>query len=112
MQAVTQIGNLSQRWARARRALLAVVLLLLMVQLLGAAFHQHDYASKPLACASCALLQHLPPGLPPAAGALAPSLALARYPVAAPRSCHLPPRPGHLIPRAQAPPSLPAWFQS
>jgi len=89
---------------RFQRVLMSVVLLLLSIQLLGAAFHKHDYAEPDADCAVCSFVHRLPTGLPELGVGLAPVMLLLVYCVASIGFYHFLPPTSYLIPRSQAPP--------
>lgn len=95
-----------QHRTRFQRVVMALVLLMLSVQLLGVAFHKHDYADTGADCASCTFTHHLPSGLPDLHIDVAPSVAPLGYRVlVAVVYCFAAPV-SFLIPRSQAPPAL------
>jgi hypothetical protein len=91
-----------------RRALLGVCTLILALQLIGAASHQHD-AAEPLGdCVICQLAAHLPadiPGTPPAL--LAVFLVVAYLLARLPRQAGIV-APRYLFPVPQGPPAFPS----
>ncbi len=104
MQAGTD-NRTHQHRKRYPRILLAVVLLILTLQLLGATHHHHAYADTRDDCASCVLAHHLPSDLPPVAPALVMMLAMTSYPLPAIAAYGYVSRHSYLIPHAQAPPA-------
>lgn len=91
--------------ARFCRVLMGFVLLLLTLQLLLPAHHDHAYADTRADCASCFFAHHVPCELPPVAPALVPVLAMASYPLPGIILHHRASRSNYLIPHAQAPPA-------
>lgn len=92
--------------SRLQRVVMAFVLLMLSVQLLGVAFHKHDYADTGSDCASCTFTHHLPSGLPDLHSDVPPSVAPLSYRVLAAVAYHFVAPVSFLIPRSQAPPAL------
>lgn len=104
MQANPQYGLSQHRRAWLTRAVMGVVLLLLSLQLLGVAYHHHDYADTTSVCATCDFDQYLPPTLPSTTVAAIPALEAISYPIATAARYISFFQPSYLIPLAQAPP--------
>jgi hypothetical protein len=106
MQASQHLDSYAHRRTRFQRVLMCVVLLLLSIQLLGAAFHQHDYAESESDCATCSFVHHLPTGLPELGVGLAPVVLLLVYQLVSIGFYRFIPQTSYLIPRSQAPPRV------
>jgi hypothetical protein len=104
MQASQHIDNIPHRKTRFQRVLMCVVLLLLSIQLMGTAFHKHEYTDTKSDCATCSFIHHLPSGLPDVAVALLPVMMPLVYRILGAGSYHFLVQPSYLIPRSQAPP--------
>jgi hypothetical protein len=94
-----------QHRTRFQRVLMAFVLLMLSVQLLGVAFHKHDYADTRSDCASCSFTHHLPSGLPDLQIDVPPSVARLSYAILVATAYRFVAPVSFLIPRSQAPPA-------
>jgi hypothetical protein len=86
------------------RVLMGVALLLLTIQLLGAASHRHALSDNGADCTACHFTHHQPAGLPPATVAALPAAELVGIVLVSAGVPRLPARPAFLIPPAQAPP--------
>ena len=103
MRPSKDIGTIKHR-TRIDRILMFVVLLLLSIQLMGAASHKHALADTKSDCAACYFAHHQPAGLPPVTAEAVPVSALVSYwPVGFVTYLFMA-RPSYLIPLAQAPP--------
>ena len=87
------------------RAVICAVLLLLTLQVVSVAFHDHAYTDTTSNCAACDFDQSLPPSLPDATVAPVAPLATVRYTTLAARALLFFTRPSFLIPLSQAPPA-------
>jgi hypothetical protein len=109
MRPSKDIDTLKHR-TRIDRILMFVVLLLLSIQLMGAASHKHALADTKSDCAACYFAHHQPAGLPPVAIDAVPVSALVSYlPIGLVTYLFMA-QPSYLIPLAQAPPhQLPTY---
>lgn len=83
---------------------MCVVLLMVSLQLLGVAYHDHAYSDTSTHCATCDFDQYLPPALPPSTVSAVPVATAVAYPIAAAKAYVSFSQPSYLIPLAQAPP--------
>lgn len=109
MRPSKDIGTIKHR-TRIDRILMCFVLLLLSIQLMGAAAHKHALADTKSDCAACYFAHHQPAGLPPVSVEAAPAAALISYwPIGIVTYLFMA-QPSYLIPLAQAPPRQPLTF--
>lgn len=97
------IGTFKHR-TRIDRILMCVVLLLLSIQLMGAATHKHAVANTKSDCAACYFAHHQPAGLPPMIVEAVPAPASVSYWPIGIVTYRFMAQPSYLIPLAQAPP--------
>lgn len=95
----------SQRTMSFVRSVICAVLLLLTLQVVTVAFHDHAYTDTTTNCAACDFDQSLPPSLPDVTVAPIAPLALVSHVVLAVRAQLFFTRPSFLIPLSQAPPA-------
>ena len=103
MRPSKDIGT-GQHMRRVDRILMWVVLLLLSIQLLGAASHKHAYADTKSDCAACFFVHHQPAGLPPTSAEAVAVPALVSYLPVVLGVHRFIAQASYMIPLAQAPP--------
>jgi hypothetical protein len=108
MKARPQLRQHTARTMSFVRVVVSVVLLLLSLQIIGVAEHDHAYLDTTSSCAACHFDQSLTPHLPDVTVAAAAALALLSWVVLAVRAQLFFTRPSSLIPLSQAPPAHPA----
>ena len=86
------------------RVALYIAMSILVVQLIGMAFHKHDITEDSSDCVSCYLAAHLPSGVPPVSMDIAPTLTILYYRLASLPRYFFVAQQSYLVPLSQAPP--------
>lgn len=88
------------------RVLYWLVLTVVTLQLIGAAYHRHNLADLSPDCTSCYLTAHVPSPIPPVSADVLPSPIILHYRIASLPIYLFVAQQSYLIPHSQAPPRV------